>query len=368
MKKTGYEEWFPIYTVPSENEQFNANQLFFGRNLETPPLKGKIRFLNIYTKWNGAPVPPWISHILYSSDKSFAEWYATIQNYTHHAHAFPFLQEGCRMLESMVMKHIQLRVIAQNFVRNIRMRIAARRVIGEVDLYTTTAIPLGSQVRVFDLSNKSVYVFHTQTAVRIILSGLQHSLYGIPSPHIPKNPYTNLPFQYTQLMTIMEQICVNCARSHHIPPLRLFHFRKCNYNVEVFKNTYRNYLNMESARALLHSFHDPASMAFYMEVLDDTIEVESLDAPRWNIIRAYVRNRTLPSEILKRFDAVVLCLFLYQNHSVCYTFKSYDAMLAEVELVYKASLQWWKYTPRKIVQRIGPAAFNAAAVTTLEHV
>ena len=111
-----------------------------------------------------------------------------------------------------------------------------------------------------------------------------------------------------------------------------------------------------------------------MEVLDDTIEAEDLVAPRWNIIRNYVRNRTLPIEILKRFDVVVLCLFLFQNHSLCYTFKSYDAMLAELELVYKAALQWWKHTPRKIVQRIGPAAFNPGAAAPqsnsqiLEHV
>lgn len=357
------EEWMPIYIIPSETEQFIANQYFFGRNLELAPLKGKIRFFNMYNEWNGVPLQPWISNTLYSYDKSLSEWIDTIQKYKQNARAFPFVQSGIDVLEAIVMKHLQLRMIARKFVQNVRMRIASRRVIGEVDLYTTTVIPRRSQIRVFDFSSKSLYVFHTQTAVRIILSALNASLYGIPTPHMPKNPYTNLPFHYTQLMTIMEQICGNCARAHHTPPLRLFHFRNCCYDVERFKTKYRHYLNMESARALLHSFHDPSCMEMYIEVLDDIVELESLFAPQWNIIRTYICDRKLPSEILKRFDTVVLSLFLFQNHSLCYTFKSYDAMLVEVELAYKAALQWWKHTPRMIVQRQrrGPMAFGSTA-------
>lgn len=263
----------------------------------------------------------------------------------------------------MVYTHLQIRTRVRKFVQNVRTRIAHRRVIGEVDLYTTTAIPHRSQIRVHDFPSKSVYVFHTQTAIRIILSALQHSMYGIPTPYMPKNPYTNLPFSSAQIMVIMEQILVNCARAHHTPPVRLFQFRKSCYDIVRFKTAYRHYLNMESARALLHSFHDPTSMEFYMEVLNDTFEVEDLATPRWNIIRTYVRNRTLPAEILKRYDSVVLSLFLYQNHSLCYTFPTYDAMLVELELLYKATLQWWKHTPRQIVPRIGPAAFSTGGAS-----
>ncbi len=342
-----------IYTVPSETEQFIAKQSFFGRNLELSSIKGKIRFLNVYTEWNGVPLQTWVSNTLYSSDKSLVEWRNIIQNYKQSACTFQFIQDGVSILEALVMKHLQLRSRVRKFIRNVRMQVSARRVIGEVDLYTTTVIPQSSQIRVFDFSSKSVYVFHTQTAVRIILSALKHSLYGIPTPQMPKNPYTNLPFHYTQLMTIMEQICVNCARAHHTPPLRLFQFRKCCYDVEIFKTVYRHNLNMDSARTLLHSFHDSDSIIYYMEVLDDTIEVEDLASPHWDIIRTYVRNRTLPLEILKRFDAVVLCLFLFHNHSLCYTFKSYEAMLVEVEIVYKAALLWWKHMPRKITKRAG---------------
>ena len=266
------------------------------------------------------------------------------------------------MFETILMKQFQIRASLRNFVQKLRMRVAERRIIGEVDLYTTTRVPKSAQVRVYDLPNKSVYVFHTQTAVRILLSGLQHSIYGIPSPHMPKNPYTNVPFTLPQTMVMMEQIIINCARVHHLPHSRMFQFRRCMYKVDVFSQTFRHQLNIESARTFLHSFHDPTSVGYYMEVLTDTIETEVLDCSRWDMVSKYLENRTMQPAILNRFDTIVLCLFLFQNHSVCYTFKSYDDMLNEVVSVYKAALQWWKDHPRTIVKRrLGVVAFGAAA-------
>ena len=351
----------PPYNPPSSDEQFRAHQCFFGRDLTTAPAKNTIRFLTEITECNGIQIPMWISNIIYSHDKSLTDWHTLLLQYKSTAAVFPFIRDNIGVFEALIMKHFQIRARVRNFIRKLRMRIAERRVIGEIDLYTTTRVPKNAQVRVYDLPNKSIYVFHTQTAVRILLSGLQHSVYGIPSPHMPKNPYTNVPFTMFQTMVMMEQIIINCTRVHHLPHARIFQFRRCMYNVGVFRNTFCHQLNIECARTFLHSFHDPNSIGFYLEVLNDTIDSEVLDLPRWSMIHKYVENRTLPAEILKRFDTVVLCLFLFQNHSVCYTFKSYDDMLNEVVGVYKAALQWWKHQPRTIVRRLGPVAFGEAA-------
>lgn len=358
----------PIYNHPSTEEHLYAHQCFFGRDLTTAPAKSKIRFLNVFTDYNGVQVPIWISNILYSQDKSLTEWHTLLIQYKSAAAAFSFISEHIDMLESLVMKHFQLRARVRNFIRKLRMRIAEKRVIGEIDLYTTSRVPKNAQVRVYDLSNKSVYVFHTQTAVKILLSGLQHGVYGIPSPHMPKNPYTNVPFSLAQTMVIMEQIIINCAHVHHLPHARIFQLRRCMYNIDIFRNTFRHQLNVESAQTFLHSFHDPNSIMYYLEVLNDTIESEVLDLPWWNMIHKYVENRTLSAEILKRFDIVVLSLFLFQNHSICYIFKSYDDMLNEVVNVYKAALQWWKHQPRTIVRRVGPSAFGIPAAAPAQQV
>lgn len=299
--------------------------------------------------------------MLYIVDRTISEWIELLNLYKKHVKSFPFLHAGSE-LETLFFKHMRIRACVQKFIRNLRMRIFRRREIGSTDLYTMSIIPTRAQVRVYDYLSKSVYIFHTQTAIRIIESGIQYSLWGIPSPHMPKNPYTNLPFNLQQLITIMEQIFVNCAYNHSLPPMNLIQFRQCDYKIDAYKFIHRHRLNMESAKSLLHSFHDPISVGFYMEVLNDTVTDEHLLMPQWEIIKKHVQERSLPEELQKRFDIVVLSLFLFQNHSICYIFKTYTDMLDELVTIYRASLQWWKHLPRRVIglRRIGARAFTTS--------
>lgn len=353
MKQSWIESFLPI----SESDRIHAQQCFFGRDLNAPPQKGKVRFFGPVAADN-VDIPSWVSNMVYGPERSITEWSRLLQTYKHHALCFPFVRQHIMKLDTLVTKEFRLRWLVQKFIRNIRIRLFARRLIGATDLYTMSVVPADSQVRVHDYISKSVYVFHTQTAIRIIESALKHSIYGIPTPHVPRNPYTNISFSVPQLISILSQIGMNCARAHRFPPLRLVSFRNSKYDLLRFKSMNRHKLNMDAAVTFLHAFHDPASIEFYMEVLNDTVEVETLNTPRWNLIRGHIRDRSMPSDILKRFDTLVLSLFLYQNHSLCYTFASYTAMLDEFENAYKAALDWWKTLPRRILPRIGPAAFS----------
>lgn len=332
--------------------------------MNKPPIRGKLRFFGPTVAFQTA-VPSWISNIVYGPDRSITEWSHLIQNYKQHAFSFPFIRQYITTLDAMVTNEMRIRWLVQKFVRNLRIRLFARRVIGAIDLYTMSNVPADSQVCVYDYPSKSVYIFHTQTAIRILESALKHSTYGIPMPHMPRNPYTNLSFTDAQTISIMSQIGMNCSRVHRFPPLRLLSFRGCKYDIQNFKHTNRHKLNMEAAIACVHAFHDPTSIDIYMEVLDDTVDLETLHMPRWNVIRGFVRNRTMSPELLTRFDALVLSLFLYLNHSICYTFASYTAMLDELENVYKAADEWWKTLPRRIQPRIGPTAFASGPQNVL---
>jgi hypothetical protein len=318
--------------------------------MDTPPRKYTVRFLRTAP---AAALEPWVSNMVYGCDKSLSEWVATVRNYTQFSDYFQFIRPPhIAQLEAAVAQEFRVRACVQKFIRNLRMRAFRRRVVGEVDLYTTAPIPPEARVCVYDYPSKSVYMFHTHTAARVILSALHQSIYGIPVPQMPKNPYTNIPFSVAQIMAITEQVWINCARSHSVPPRRLFHFRECAYDVQIFKRIHHHVLNVESARLLLLSFHDPASVIFYMEVLDDTVDSEDLNVPRWSTIRPHFINRSVPAAILARMDALVLSLFLYQNHSLCYGFRTYTAMLDEFVNLYKTAVNWWKHAPRQIIPSI----------------
>jgi hypothetical protein len=306
-----------------------------------------------------AKIPSWVSNIVYGQDRSVSEWIQILDSYAQHATYFPFIQDHITTLCKLVKNEIQLRSRIQKFVRNIKARICQRRLIGDVDLYTMAPIPRHSQIRVCDYASKSVYVFHTQTAIRILDSALKQSIYGIPTPQMPRNPYTNISFTLAQLASIMSQIGMQTARICRFPPSRLLDFRNCMFDIQDFKHAHRHILNMDAARTFLLSFDDPVSLEFYMEVLDDTVTNEILVFPKWNMIRGHIRARSMPAELLKRFDTLVLSLFLFQNHSVCYTFRSYTAMLDELDIVYRDAVLWWRRLPRRILPRggLGAVAF-----------
>jgi hypothetical protein len=322
------------------------------------PSKHKVRFLGPFPN---ETIPSWISNIIYGCDRSVGEWIQLIQNYKSYALIFPFIQQHITILDTLIAHELRVRSLVQKFVRNIRMHIFARRMIGNVDLYTMSPIPSNSQVRIFDYKSKSLYLFHTQTAIRLIDSGLTHSNFGIAVPHVPRNPYTNLQFTQGQIISMITQIGFNCAHTHRFPPQRILKYRNCCYDIQLFKLQNKTTLNWEAAVQFLHSFHDPISVECYMEVLDDIIDIENLNVPRWNEVRLYIKNRTAPKELLKRFDSLVLSLFLFENHSLCYTFNSYTAMLDELETAYNALLQWKK----SIMRRVGPLAFTRGSQNVL---
>ena len=357
IRKARLESFHPI----SESERVHAHQCFFGRDLNTPPQKGKIRFFGHAATTGGCDIPSWISNMVYGPEHSILEWCKIIQNYRQHALCFPFIREHVDTFYALIAKEFRLRCVIQKFIRNVRIRLFARRVIGLTDLYTMSLVPAESQVRVCDYASKSVYVFHTQTIIRVIESALKHSMYGIPIPHMARNPYTNISFTVPQLISILSQIGMNCARAHRFPPLRLVSFRNAKYDLQRYKSMNRHKLNMDAAISFLHAFHDPIGIEFYMEVLNDTVEAESLNTARWNLIRVHIRDRSMRPDILKRFDILVLSLFLFQNHSISYSFASYTAMLDEFESAYKAALVWWKNLPRRILPplpRVDSVAFS----------
>lgn len=327
-----------------------------------PPHK-TVRFFEVYTS------NPFLQSILYSNDKKYIEWNLLLANYKQYETIFPFLGDMYTQLQMLYFKHMRIRALLQKFVQNLKLRIVKHRVIGNIDLYTTTAIPKHAQICIHDFASKSQYMFHTQTAIRICGSALKYSNYGIPFPQTPKNPYTNIPYTYGQLVSMVQQIFTNCAYSNSLPPINLVSFRQCNLCADTYKIKNIHALNVEAAKMLLFDFHDPNSRYYYMEVLDDAIESEDLRAPRWNIIKPYIHDRTIPEPLLKRLDTLVLSLFLYQNHSICYNYRSYDKMLIMLEILHNEIIAWWKTYPRRILpRRLGVTAAAGTEPQNLSHV
>lgn len=305
----------------------------------------------------------WFSNRVLSHDRTLTEWRALIEELRTKAPLPPkydkplsaepkseFFQsrDASYVLENLFEKELRIRWIAWKFVRRLKMRICKKHLIGaEEDLYTLQPIPKHSLVHVLDLKLKRTYCFHFKTAVHTILFGLKYSSYGIALPHMPKNPYTNVPWNAGQITSIMTQIgCLMWSAQKRIPE-ELSHFRSSQYNINTFLKENRRTLNISAAIEFLKNKDDEDARSICHEVVTDLYE-ENYDIekpPGWRSVRALVVARRVPANLLKKWDAVVIGVWVYQNHGFSLGFKAYDDILEIFQQLHIETYEWWQSRP-----------------------
>jgi len=220
-----------------------------------------------------------------------------------------------KKLTSLMLQCIQHRLLAK----------MDKRIVGEEDLYTLLPIPAHSLVAVYDFKTGSRYHFHTNTIMRIVLSALIYSTYGIPHPHCPKNPYTNLDWTEAQIMSIVQQIIINMTKNHRIPPTILLKYYKCNYNMGKFQILCQRELGIHAATEYFKTKNDPDVRETYQDTVEDLSVNMGIPVVGW-IVRQ-ICDRTLPSELQNGWDDLILSYWIYVNlHFIHGPYKNYEAI------------------------------------------
>jgi len=309
-----------------------------------------------------------------SHDRTIPEWCALIDDlrtkailppsYDKPLSAEPkseFFQsrDAANVLEALLEKEIRLRWIAWKFVRRLKIRICARRIIGmEEDLYTLQPIPVRSLVRILDMERRRTYCFHVNTALQTILFGLKYSTYGIAMPQKPKNPYTNLPWNAGQLASLMSQVGSLLWSAQKIVPEELSHFRDVCYDINLFLKENRRSLNISAAIDFLKNKDDEDARSICHELVTDLYN-ENYDVEKpngWRSVRALVVARQLPTPMLRKWDAVVIGVWVYQNHGFSLGFKAYEDILEIFQRLHNQTYQWWQSRPVAAPQQVPNAS------------
>jgi hypothetical protein len=322
-------------------------------NKPAMPQSGHIRFLAIC---KDPSIPEWIHDIAYAPDRSYTQWMSLIDEYKivlvpgQINMANPFL---CRpiighYLEALYERQMARRWIIRKFIMRLRLRCMAQRTVGLNDLYTTVDTPVSSQVIVYDYKSRSRYIFHTHTAMRIILSGLKYSQYGISQPTLPKNPYTNLKWTLGQTMAITSQIVTNLIRVHRIPPAYIHSYRQCGYNLQTFSSENKILLAIDAAQALFKDESDEVGREIYMEMIDDLYKNDDIDNVGWRFVRRCIRMGKLPAALLQRWNVLVISAWIYENNNYMHNFATVREMHQELQDLHYASVDWWRALPRPV--------------------
>lgn len=220
---------------------------------------------------------------------------------------------------------------------------AKRRLIGDdVDLVTLEKIPEKEQIKVLCLTSRSTYVYSGATLIKSFLSNLGSQVASISNIKMPKNPFTNVPFTYGQLLHICVEIGGWCYRNSKSYPPLIALFRESQFKLHVLQNLHTNYIQYKATRTFI--MDDDISGEFFfenLEVMFDSYAQYLL--PYGSLIETDIFRDWLNSEpthyLLKNWKQLVCDYWHYKqsDHLIREHWRGEMTILYDIEVLLKAS-------------------------------
>ena len=272
-------------------------------------------------------VPSPLPSLVLFHDRTYTEWMALCRDWANDRSGSPTIRGYADLLWNAFYRSQRARWLVRCYLRRLRMRIAKRRSSIEDDLVTCSPIPPSSAVAVYDFRNRSYYTFHSMTILTMIVNALRYFQYGIASPMLPKNPYTNLPWNTGQLTSLVAQCGVVLMNTRHrlLPPV-VVSFRGARYSIPRFHRENDRALGLDAAVRFFSQHEDPDMRYIYGELLDD-LYVDLLNEQpllHWRHLKTLIKQRRLPGFLQKQWDHLIMAVWIYDNLRVFYDgYRSY---------------------------------------------
>jgi hypothetical protein len=300
--------------------------------------------------------------VFWSHDRTMTEWIKLITEYrTVFANDWwpadlkrpqdPvfYRPEVAKELEQLFLKNQRMRWICRKFIARVRFRIMSKRIVGETDLYTMSAIPETHCIRVYDVKTRSVYQFHAHTMNKLILRSLQYSSYAIAAPHLPKNPYTNIKWNIAQLISITNQLLLSGSHYCRDIPYLLTLFRNSGFSIKTFFEKNVNHLQIEAAVHFFGDLDDADAKIMFLETYDDLCSyMDSHIYPlRIRRIRKVLED-TKDKELLQKWGKVITAFWIFYNHKIMWAWTDIAALTCSYHHLQRETVA--KYLPRPSVE------------------
>ncbi len=340
------------------------------------PLPGTIRIVvpSYYsTNYDAVINGQWLHNTIHSHDRTIAEWRELIRRQReplfpgsttlpYIRDAFSYLKDHADEMERIVYKNLRIRRFFRFWLASARKRIMNRRTVGDVDLYTMNPIPEQFRVQVCDVPTRTTYVFHVNTILRTFVSSLSYNSFGISSPQVPKNPYTNVPWTIGQLIAIIEQCVYHKIRAHSFLPFLAQIYRESGYDIKKMYTNNTSSLNIAAARSYFSNHIDPDVIEMYLEVYDDLEQLIPNKKNLWFLVKRKLELRSLSAELMKRWDDIILTYWIFQTYRYVLSpsMKPIHEVDEDLITLYNETCTWWSKQPkRSIRKRASPTPTSA---------
>lgn len=231
----------------------------------TPPSKGTIRLMS------APPVTDCESLMgLWDRDRTFTQWVE--------------LAEINEQAASVFATNQRARWLAWKVWYRLTQRIWHRRTQCNVDMIDMAPVADADAILITDTAHRMIYRFHRHDLFNTLLSNICMSDEMLPNPREPRNPWTNAPFTYGQIVGVCQALLQDYARRGRCPPVLFSAFWAARFDVRRFATENASLL---SQHAITTYFKDVTD--HNRETIADTIQTLLAEAGI-NVVPVHVRR------------------------------------------------------------------------------
>jgi hypothetical protein len=268
-------------------------------------------------------------------------------------------------LRKYYMKNMKIRYWINRFVRNLKTKIAKKRIVGKEDLRTFELIKDDDAIDIVCHTSKSVFRFHVFSLISTFKTSLYYQTWGRPEPQQPKNPFNNLSWSYTQNMEIIKQIQEKLSKKYQALPKFLSAFVECNYDIHTYRINNLLTLAMLAARTMLDEKSIGSDgMICRDETLNDLFDM--IEADFESPLIKLIKRMKLPEALQNEWERIIYNSWLYTNYAYSPDFywKDYDGHYASVHGLFQRSLRYLNRMNATTHSQYTHSLFNHVSSTT----
>lgn len=231
----------------------------------TPPPKGTIRLLS-------APPATECESLLglWDRDRTLSQWVELAAINEQAAGVFAANQRA--------------RWFAWKVWHRLTQRIWHRRTQCNVDMIEMAPVADADAILITDTAHRMIYRFHRHDLFNTLLSNICMSDEMLPNPREPRNPWTNAPFTYGQIVGVCQALLQDYARRGRCPPVLFSAFWATRFDVRRFATENASLLSQHAINAYFKDVTD-----HNRETIADTIQTLLAEAGI-NVVPVHVRR------------------------------------------------------------------------------
>jgi hypothetical protein len=272
---------------------------------------------------------------------AFSEYKSVLNIYTKPSSLYGPSRYFTRSANEIYEKNQKLRWAFKRLL-NLWLKAKCKKRTMDSDLISMETVPKQEQVKVYCTKSRTLYIFSGSSLLKLVKSSLESQQGSISSPKPPKNPFTNVPFTYAQMIKVSSELMNWCAKKHKKYPAILALYEESRYSTNFLMSLHNNYLQYLATRNYV--FNDDIHGTFFLENLEVLLDAYALFLVKYDrfldveLFRAWFEEDKT-NDLLRSWRILICDYWHYKqtDHFIRTAWLTEMSILIDIEILLKAS-------------------------------